>query len=315
MFLRKKQKNRRFERHEVLDVKLRAQPGRSARKRMVLMSLMVALSLVASFYLWSRLWNWGRARLLDDSKAFTLNTVEVETDGWISSEQVLGWAGIKVGDNLLTMDLPKIRRDLGLQPQIESISIDRVFPHLLRLRVSEREPVAQVCRLQLDSAGRLSPSILYLDAKGVVIPPLDRLQQPASMTRALEALPTIRGIGSSELRPGQVVNVPAVHAALRLLAEFDRSPMAAQAVVQVVDVAAPEVLEVTTTQGTRITFRRDDFEKQFQRWRLVQDAGAAEGKAVSSLDLSVPNNCPVLWLEASAVPPAQPRAARPLRNR
>ncbi len=315
MFFRKKQKNRRFERHEVLDVKLRAQPGRCARRRMVLMSLLVALSLVAAFYLWSRIWSWGRARLLDDSKAFTLNTIEVETDGWISNEQVLAWAGTTLGDNLLTMDLSRIKRDLKLQPQIESVSIERVLPHLLRLRVTEREPVAQVCRLQLDSAGRLSPSVLYLDAKAVVIPPLDPLQQSTAMTRALEALPTIRGVSSSELRPGEPINGSAVHAALQLLSEFERSPMATQAVVQAVDVATPEVLEVTTTQGVRITFKRDDFERQFQRWRLVQDAGAMEGKAVSSLDLSVSNNCPVLWLEASAMPPMHPRSARPLRNR
>jgi hypothetical protein len=38
-------------------------------------------------------------------------------------------------------------------------------------------------------------------------------------------------------------------------------------------------------------------------------------KVIGALDLAVTNNIPARWLEASAVPPAAPKSAKPLRPR
>ena len=42
---------------------------------------------------------------------------------------------IKPGDNLLALDLAKVKRDLEMTPLIESASVERVFPHGLRILV------------------------------------------------------------------------------------------------------------------------------------------------------------------------------------
>ena len=74
-----------------------------------------------------------------------------------------------------------------------------------------------------------------------------------------------------------------------------------------VDVAGTEVLQVTTGQGGQIIFALDRPDEQLRRWRAVYDYGRKTGRAILALDLSVSNNSPVLWLGASAVPPAAPK--------
>ena len=58
-----------------------------------------------------------------------------------------------------------------------------------------------------------------------------------------------------------------------------------------------------------------DFEAQLRRWRAVADLGIKAGRLVRTLDLSVSNNVPVRWLEASAVAPVPPKLIKPLRKK
>ena len=52
---------------------------------------------------------------------------------------------------------------------------------------------------------------------------------------------------------------PQVQAALQLITAFNSSPMAGLVDLQRIGVSAPEVLVVTTAQGSEITFGLDDF--------------------------------------------------------
>jgi hypothetical protein len=47
----------------------------------------------------------------------------------------------------------------------------------------------------------------------------------------------------------------------------------------------------------------------------VADLGTKAGKCVGTLDLSVSNNVPVRWLEASAVAPLTPKSIKPSRKK
>ena len=119
-----------------------------------------------------------------------------------------------------------------------------------------------------------------------------------------DALPVLSGFSAAELNPGRAIASPKVAAALRLIAEFEASPMAGLVDLKSVDVSGTEVLQVITGQGSRITFGLDRLEEQLRHWRLVYDHGKKIGKAIRTLDLSVTNNAPVLWLDASAAPAA-----------
>jgi hypothetical protein len=85
--------------------------------------------------------------------------------------------------------------------------------------------------------------------------------------------------------------------------------------LQRINVSAPEILQVTTSQGAEVTFSLSHFDRQFRRWRMIHDLYQQSGKAIASLDLSIANNLPVRWVAASSFPPAPPRAVKPSQTK
>lgn len=304
----RKSKNRRFERAKVLEVKsggtrLRALQGKGTSKAFA--ALLVSLLLL--FFLWR-----GGAWLLDTlvyaNPTFAIQVIDVRTDGVISPEQIRRWADLKVGQNLFALDLDRIKRDLELVPMIQSVAIERVLPQTLRLRISERAPVAQV--LQPMGPGVREPAIFTLDARGFVMLPVPPAQRAVPWSATNQNLPVITGVNYVELRPGRAVESLQVKAALRLITEFERSPMAGLVDVQWVDLASPQIMVLHTGQGCRISFAMDNIEQQLRRWRAVHDYVQRQGKALASLDLSVLNNVPFTTVDAAALPPVPPKAVR-----
>ena len=111
------------------------------------------------------------------------------------------------------------------------------------------------------------------------------------------------------------IDSPQARAALQLIASFESSAMAGLVDLKRIDVSEPEVLVVTTGQGSEITFSLDNFDQQLPRWQAVHEFGLKMNRVIATLDLAVPNNVPARWLEASTLPPSTPKTAKPLRIR
>jgi hypothetical protein len=306
-----KARNRRFEREHVLDVKLSSRQINTARMRLVSWVLGVSFSaFILVFLLW-RGGSWMLDRLVYENPSFAIKVVDVQTDGVITVDQLRRWAGVHIGDNLLAMDLSRVKRDLELEPMVKSVSVERLLPGTLRLRVNEREPMAQILQ---PYAGPGHEQILYtLDDSGFIMLPL-RPAQRSVQPSTNDWLPVLTGVNYAELTPGRPVESPQVRAALRLIASFERSPMAGLVDLRWIDLSAPDVLQVTTGQGCRVTFAASQLETQLRRWRSAHDFGLRRGKAVAALDLSVANNIPAVWVESSSLPPAPPKPLRPSRT-
>ena len=192
------------------------------------------------------------------------------------------------------------------------MSVERALPRTLRIRVTEREPVAQVNVPTTDASGKIVVSVFQLDAGGYVMQPLDARLCVMPLGQVNEQLPVITSLNAFQLQPGRRMDLPQVRAALQLISAFNRSPMAGLVDLQRIDVAAPEILVATTTQGSEITFGLEDFPRQLRRWREIYDAGQRMNKAIASLNLAVPDNIPARWMDA-AVPVSAPRPAKPAR--
>jgi len=270
---------------------------------------------IFSLYLVYRTADWGLNRLVYENKAFAIQDIDVQTDGIIPLDELRRWTGVKPGANLLALDLARVKRDLELVPLVQSVSVERILPRTLRIRITEREPIAQVNVPRPRGTGGVELAVFQLDADGYVMVPLDPRQRATPLNQPGDALPAIGGINSSELQPGRRIGAPQVQAALRLIIAFEQSPMAGLVDLRRIDVASPEVLLVTTGQGSEVTFGLADMDQQLRRWHDIFDLGQTMSKAIGTLDLAVTNNIPARWLEASAVPPAAPRSARPPRVR
>jgi cell division septal protein FtsQ len=204
---------------------------------------------------------------------------------------------------LFALDLTRVKRDLELVPAIETAAVERVLPHTLKIRVVEREPIAQI-------------QSYLLDAEGVAMTPLEP-QQRTLPSQPGERCAIITGVSPTELRAGKQVESPQVRAALKFLTAFEHSAMAPLVEIARVDVTAPDVLHVTTTQQNEIVFRMTDFEKQLNRWWLVHIRGQEQARQIASLDLSVVENIPLRWLDVAAVPPspAKPKRVSPYKKK
>ena len=313
MWPKRKPKNRRLGREQVLDVKLRSSQVRAARTRLTAMSLGAVFATVFGLYLFYRAGDLALDYLVYQNKAFVIEEVDVQTDGVIAVDQLRRWAGVKVGENLLALDLARVKRDLEMIPLVQSVSVERIWPHTLRLRITEREPIAQVNVPRPRPDGGLELAVYQLDAAGWVMLPLESRHRATPHNQPDDPLPVICGINANALQPGGCLAAPQVQAALQLLVAFEQSPMAGQVDLTRVDVSSPEVLAVTTGQGSEVTFGLTDFEQQLRRWHAVFEQAQKTGGAVGTLDLAVTNNIPLHWLEPSAIPPAPAKSPKLLR--
>src|SRR5688572_14681013 len=225
MFFNGKSKNRRFERKHVLQVKLRASQRRQLRLRRVVMALAVPLFVIFGAYI---AWKGGDAllsRLVYENPAFAIHQIDAQTDGVLSLEQIRRWAGVKLEDNLLALDLARVRRDLEAIPNIKSAAIERALPHTIRIRISERDPIAQFTFPQPRSTNLWDKGVYLFSADGTVMLPLEPYQK-AVPNAASESLPCLIGVPPNDLRPGRQAESPQTIAALKLVEVFGRSSMA-----------------------------------------------------------------------------------------
>lgn len=314
MWFKRKQGNRRLNRNHVLDVKLRSDRVRAARVRLVAVAFGALFGTVFGLYVLWRIGEWTLNKLVYQNQTFAIQEIDVQTDGVISTDQLRRWASVKSGENLLALDLMRVKRDLELMPSIQTASVERVLPRTLRIRVTEREPIAQVNVPHLRTGGGIELSVFHLDAEGCVMLPLDPRQRSVPLSQPPE-LPLISGLNLNELQPGRRLETPQLRAALDLICTFGESPMAGLVDLRRIDLTASDVLTVSTGQGSQVTFGLQDVERQLRRWREIHDQGLKMNKAIATLDLAVTNNIPARWLEASAVPQTAPKAVKPLRNK
>ena len=317
MWFNSKPINRRFKRDHVLDVKLRSDQVRASRLRMVITVMSVCVGTVVALLLFWRGGEWVLNQLVFQNQAFAVATIDIQTDGVIGAEQLRKWAGVRVGDNLLALDLSRIKRDLELEPLIRSAAIERILPHTLKLRVAEREAMVQARALRPQPNGPGLAWVTYhIDEAGYVMLPLDNRLRQTPAPHAGDSLTLLTGVSEGDLRPGWPVESSQVRAALRLLAQFERSAMASLVDLKEIEVSSPEVLRVSTGQGSVVTFGVNNLNDQFRRWRLIHDDGLKKGKSLATLDLSVSDNIPARWLEASAAPLAKTKpVSKPIRPR
>jgi len=312
---KRKPRNRRVGQERVLDVKLRSAQVRASRLRFLALAMILLFTTILGLYLIWRSGQWALNRLIYENDAFAIKTIDVETDGVMAIDQLRRWSGVKVGENLMALDLGRVKRDLEMVSLIRSVAVERILPHKLRLRVMEREPLAEALIYQTAVRSNAAPEMnqfLLLDRESFVIQPVDPRQR-AVPAEANEVLPVITGIAPAQLIPGHQLGIPQAQAALDMIEAFNRSPMSGLVDLQRVDISLPGVVVVSTAQGSEITFaiasgeapaRAHEFDRELRRWHSVFDFFQKSGKAIASLDLSVPANIPAHAVDAGLTPPA-----------
>jgi cell division septal protein FtsQ len=315
MFWRKRKlSNRRIGRVRVLDVKLRSSQVRAARARRIILGLGVCFGTVLGLYALWCLGEFTLNKLVYENKSFAITRVDVQTDGVISPDQLRRWSGVRLGQNLLALRLEDVKRDLEMQAVIDSVSVERILPGTLKLRISEREPVAQINVPVLKPGGGFDLKTFQIDENGYVMLPLDPRQRAVPSVQADDQLPLILGI-RNEVQPGRKLDSAQIQAALKWINAFESSEMANLVDLKKIDIVSPEVLIVTTGQGSEVTFGLDNFDQQLLRWKKIHEECAARNRTIATLNLAVTDNTPLRFTDASVTPPSAPKTIKPQRTR
>jgi hypothetical protein len=312
-WLKPKPRNRRAgDGDHALDIKLRTSRTRAARWRMIGAGTLVLFSLVViGLVLW-RGGQWMLNGMIYQNEAFAIQEIDVQTDGALTAEAIRAWARVQIGENLMALDMMRVKRDLEFQPPIQCAAVERVLPHTLKLTVTEREPIAQTIVTAVRPGGALEQAVYDFDQDGYAMKPLNPRWRTAPPP-ASEHLPILMGVPAVEAQAGRQTTSAQIRAALALLCEFDHSPMTGMVEIERIDLTQPQVLLVTTSQKAQITFSLANFDTQFHHWRLISDLFQKRGKAIASLDLSISNNLPVHWVAAASLPPVTPHPPKPSR--
>jgi hypothetical protein len=114
------------------------------------------------------------------------------------------------------------------------------------------------------------------------------------------------GVAGREIRPGRIVTARGVRAALNLIRTFEGAAVRRVATLVTVDVSDPEVLVARTGEGSEVTLHPEGLDLQLRRWWVVHEAGQRGSNVIATLDLSLTNNCPVVWTPAVTSPPPPP---------
>jgi len=308
-------RNRRQGRGHVLDVKLRSDQARAVRVRLLTIAGAIVFGTVFSLYL---IWRTGEAlldRFVYENPDFAIQSIEVQTDGVISAETIRSWSGVRLGQNLIGLDLAGVKRNLELVSMLDSVSVERILPQTLKIRVAERTPVAQIDVPHMDSTGGLEFSVFELDARGYVLQPEDPRKCTIPALQLDTTLPVVLWTNLSQLQPGRRLSSPQLQGALQLIAAFRHSPMSGLADLRQLDVSAPGVILATTAQGSQITFGLQEPDRQLRRWRQIYDWGFRQGKTIATLDLALENDIPVNWVLASASPEINSKPVKPAKFR
>jgi cell division septal protein FtsQ len=306
----RKPRNRRLSQDAVLEVKLNSDQIKAARMRMGVAAASVCFGTFFGFYVLYRSGEWVLNRMVYSNTAFAIRQIDIETDGVIKPDVLRRWARVQEGANLMSLDLARVKRDLELHSVIRSVAVERELPDILRLRVSERVPVAEINFL-IHAQDGVTTTRYHLDMEAFVVKPLDPRQLQSFTNSLPTGLPRLQGFKSLDVVAGRQVDSEQIRSALRLVELHECSTMGALTAFTEIDLSYPQVLVTKTSDGSQITFGTANLEQQLRRWRLVYELGRSNQMGILTLDLSVSNNVPARWVKFD---PSQPVAKPPVRS-
>ena len=301
MALKSRRRNKKTTQKNVLSVKVQSQQTRRERLRWLRSVVAMAVALVALVLVSWLGGGFALDRLVYENESFAVTEMDYRTDGIISENQLRDWGGVRKGDNLLSLDLLRIKRNIELTPRVKMASVERILPDTLQVRVTERVPMAQIWVWQRggDGPGGYDCVRLQVDESGHVMPPIAGRSVVIPEQQAEWSLPVIAGIELKTLRslaPGRAADLPKLQSALNLIRAYRRSSLAGVIDLRVVDLSQPRILRVTTGDGGQIDLATSRLSQQFSRWARIRAHGEKYGFAIETMDLSVTNNVPVRWM-------------------
>ena len=279
--------NRRRKRNQfLLDVKVQTEGRLRSRVRwLTAIAAVIAVTGRTGYGIY-RLVKYTAACCVYENPRFAITQVVVENDGGLTAQQVMGLAGVAVGQNILSIDLAQVQRNLELVPIIRCVEVRRVMPAKLFIRINERIAVARL---------KAADAQLFIDRAGMVMTPLRLRDGTVVQPQAPGALPVLTGFLPADVRVGKQVQTEQVYRALELLDKVQQAAAGSMMEIATVDISKPRHLTLTTKQNTQVKFDVTGFQQQMRRLSAIMTWAAQRQKLVAAVDLTVARGVPVAF--------------------
>lgn len=216
-----------------------------------------------------------RDALFVSNEHFTIREIEAVSTGQLTPAHIKEYSGIVEGANIFALDLKAVRERLEVVPTIRAVSIQRVLPSRMVLRVDERMPLARVA--QGDSGFFFA---------------VDRDSHILGLAGSkLRNLPVIRGFSDRGIAPGSVIRDAGATDALQLIGLLDASPAGEIVQVSSIDVSKPDYLDVALGNGVKVLMPRHTSRAKLNDLVMIL---RESGGRLSFIDLTVDRNIPAI---------------------
>ena len=218
-------------------------------------------------------------KTLYTNKMFTLRHVEVLSFGQVNKESVLDFLGIQVyRDNLMALDLNRMKRKLEHVSIIESASFERGLPDTLRIQVYARTPVIRFYRwvLNTDTLTDGNWEVCFLIE--------------------LSSLPMLVGVYNKNMKiAGEQCKNREVLNVLKFMKLYKKLFFSDLEALVEIDIGNSGFLIAKTVSQMEIILDPEELELGLARWEKIYRYGMDHNLNIGRIDLSVSNNVPVTW--------------------
>ena len=230
---------------------------------------------------------FAASRLLFDNDHYKLRKIVIEPEGHFYERTIRQAAGLELGRNLWTLNLPEITHNLEKLSYVSSAQVKRQFPDKVSIYITERQPVVKIVGINSDLGTR---EVFYLDRDCMVLKPRDGEPVP---------LPEVIGLTNAELQPGTQIDEQTLRRALEILDAIDRTEELRTSIsIRTIDLSQPLSITMTTTRDLAITFRLDYIDQQMGRLQQIFERFVdKDQRTLRTVDLTPNYNVPITFYE------------------
>lgn len=229
---------------------------------------------------------------------FQLTQLDILTSGTLSEAQIAEAAELKVGMNLLELDLVEIRERLEDQPLIIKAEIRREMPGRVEISVTEREMVAWLACPPHGVRARsaLRGFLIDSDANVVELTTLSKEFLP------LPVVETWRMPKADDDSEAGELTTNAIAAAVDLIKKSTREFSTHGVFPAHITLNTPWSMRCRFSNDLEVTFDRSNVDRGLVDLTHILNHAATHGLQVATVDLMMQKNIPVTYFNLSAPP-------------
>ncbi|MBC8499261.1 MAG: FtsQ-type POTRA domain-containing protein [Candidatus Atribacteria bacterium] len=158
----------------------------------------VKITKILIFYLAMAFLGWNFFSFMFSSNFCSIGEIVIRGNDYLSEDEILYRAKIKLGENTFKVDLKESKNFLMQEPWVKEAEIKRVIPNKIIISIKERKVAAFVC---------IGDEYFASSKEGIVLSNIVKTEEEF-------VLPLILGLEISEIKIGEIIDKPEFKTAL-----------------------------------------------------------------------------------------------------